>query len=353
MNRLFNSDAELQMNLFYVLAWTAIIANTIGYIANGIFYGLTRATLFTFGCALVMYAAGAAGMICHKPQIPALIILVVCNLIEFPGMYLIYGPDRLGYMILGIIGAALFLGEKWRAITAGILILLDSGIIFYRSMGAHLSFIVVEGDSPVAAMMDFVIVGISIVVMIIVLLMKHEKQQERLQELTEELREMAQMDPLTHLYNRRFLTEYIDERIKENDAKFAVALLDIDDFKEVNDNYGHLYGDETLQNFARAIQTHMDGCGIGTRFGGEEFMLVFDHADRVEIENVLSKIALDFDGFAMRTKNIHMSFSGGVEVFHEEDRIVKLFNSVDKKLYHAKHMGKKKVIYENEESACS
>lgn len=346
MNRLFNADAELQMNLFYVLAWTAIIANTIGYITNGIFYGLTTATLFTFGCALVMYAAGAAGMISHKPQIPVLIILAVCNLIEFPGMYLIYGPDRLGYMILGVVGAALFLGKKWRAVIAGILILLDSGMILYRSTGAHLALVAVEGDSPVAAMMDFVIVGASIVVMLIVLLMKHEKQQERLRELTEELREMAQVDPLTHLYNRRFLTEYIDSKIKEGGAQFAVALLDIDDFKDVNDNYGHLYGDETLQNFAAAIRTHIEGYGIGTRYGGEEFMLVFDNADRIQIENVLHKIAVDFDRFAMQTKNVHMTFSGGVEVFHDEDRIIKLFNSVDKKLYHAKHLGKKKVIYE-------
>ena len=67
-------------------------------------------------------------------------------------------------------------------------------------------------------------------------------QQLQLQEMSDELQEMVHLDPLTKLYNRRFLTEHLDEKITRGDNEFAVALLDIDDFKKINDTYGHAYG---------------------------------------------------------------------------------------------------------------
>lgn len=83
--------------------------------------------------------------------------------------------------------------------------------------------------------------------------------------------QMVHLDPLTKLYNRRFLTEHLDEKITRGDNEFAVALLDIDDFKKINDTYGHVYGDETLTSFAKIMMKHMEGQGIAARFGGEEF----------------------------------------------------------------------------------
>lgn len=119
---------------------------------------------------------------------------------------------------------------------------------------------------------------------------------------------MVHLDPLTKLYNRRFLTEHLDEKITRGDNEFAVALLDIDDFKKINDTYGHVYGDETLTSFAKIMMKHMEEQGIAARFGG-------------------------------------------VEVFQQEDRIMKLFNAADEKLYHAKHLGKNKVVFDEAEFA--
>lgn len=346
MKRTLDKQIAVEMRLFYALAGTAIIANTLGYVSNAIFYGLTEETIFTFICAVVMYIATAFGIVSKQPFVPALLILAVCNFIEFPVMYCIYGPARLGYMILGIVGIVLFLGKKWRIFGAGLVIIFDEIIIFLKLTNSKIIFLKTVEESSVAALMDFFIAGVSIAVMIIILLSQYEKQQRELQELTEELKEMVNRDPLTQLFNRRYLTEYIDDKIRIGNCEFAIVLLDIDNFKAINDRYGHVYGDETLQAFADIMKKEICGNGIAARFGGEEFMLVFDYTDKQKIKEILNQIAIDFEQFGLETKKIALSFSGGVEVFQNEDRIIKLFNAADEKLYCAKHRGKNQVIYE-------
>ena len=351
MSKTFHRDDELAMRLFYVLAWTAMIANTIGYLSNAILYGWTPSTVFSFVCALVMYVAGAAGFIWHTHKIPGFIILMICNFVEFPVMYCVYGPARIGYMFLGVVGVVLFLGREWRWVGAGVVIALDAVLVLCRNLNLDAFLPYSQQEKPIAAFMDFVIASASITVMLVVLLHKYEMQQLQLQEMSDELQEMVHLDPLTKLYNRRFLTEHLDEKITRGDNEFAVALLDIDDFKKINDTYGHVYGDETLTSFAKIMMKHMEGQGIAARFGGEEFMLVFDHTDLVKIRACMDKMKVEFAAFGRETKNIEMSFSGGVEVFQQEDRIMKLFNAADEKLYHAKHLGKNKVVFDEAEFA--
>ena len=174
---LFHRDDELEMRLFYVLAWTAMIANTIGYVSNAILYGWTPSTLFSFGCAVIMYIAGIAGFVLRKPGFPALLILVVCCLVEFPVMYCVYGSDRIGYMFLGLVGIVLFLGRAWRVIGAGIVIILDAVLVICRKFNPDIFAPYSHREEPVAALVDFVIASVSIVVMLAVLLHEYEAQR--------------------------------------------------------------------------------------------------------------------------------------------------------------------------------
>lgn len=342
------ADEELEMRLFYILSWTAIIANTIGFISNALLYGLTHSTLFIFVCAVIMCSAGIIGMVLRQSRIPFFIILVLGDFVEFPVLYLIYGSYYLCYIILGIVCTTIYLQKKWRLFGASTIILLDGLFVFLKTMKPELFIGIEENVEPMALVVTFFITSISIVSMIMALRIEYEKQQEHLCQLTYDLHEQAKMDSLTSLYNRRYLAEYIDKKMKTNDCHFSIALLDIDDFKEINDNYGHLFGDETLQTFARIMQKYMVNHGIVTRFGGEEFMLVFNHANKDEIDKILTNISDDFKQFGLQTKEEAFTFSGGVEVFYKEDEIVKLFNAADKKLYYAKHNGKHTIVYGNE-----
>lgn len=342
------ADEKLEMRLFYILSWTAIIANTIGFISNALLYGLTHSTLFIFVCAVIMYSAGIIGIVLHQSRIPFFIILCVGDFIEFPILYFIYGSYYLCYIILGIVCTTIYLRKNFRIPGISILVLLDGLFVCLKTMKPELFIGIEESVEPIALVVTFLIASISIVGMIMALRMEYEKQQEYLCQLTYDLHEQAKMDSLTSLYNRRYLAEYIDKKMKTKDCHFAIALLDIDDFKEINDNYGHLFGDETLQMFARIMQKYMVNHGIVTRFGGEEFMLVFNHTNKDEIDKTLTNISEDFKQFGLETKKEAFTFSGGVEVFYKEDEIVKLFNAADKKLYYAKHSGKHTIVYDNE-----
>ena len=88
-------------------------------------------------------------------------------------------------------------------------------------------------------------------------------------------------DPLTGLYNRRKLTEYFEEVVKksEKEKEFAFLLLDLDDFKQVNDQLGHISGDKLIINFSSLLTKYFSETGIICRMGGDEFCLITDYTD--------------------------------------------------------------------------
>ena len=246
-------------------------------------------------------------------------------------------------MLLGIISTALFLEKKWRFIGSMIVILYDSIAICVKIM---FPYYFIEVANLPAILVTYFISMMSIVIMIVILMKYYALQQTELLELTEELQKMANLDPLTHLYNRRYLVDYLQRQMHRDNGEFAIALLDIDDFKMINDQYGHVYGDKTLQVFADSMKKNMEGKGIASRFGGEEFMLVFDCLDKVVIEQSIHEIVKDLRIYGKETKDIEITFSAGVEFFYKKGEIVKLFNSADHKLYYAKHHGKNKIVFD-------
>lgn len=346
MNKLFNSEIDLKLRLFYVLAWTGCIANTIGYVSNALLYGLSAATLFPFFCALIIYAASAYGIHTGKTRVPALLILSICNLVEFPVLYCLYGPYRLSYMILGIVATALFLEDAWRIAGTSLLMLFDCMLIIWKMVRPDFFSAFVVEENLLSAVITFLIASGSIISMLTILLRQYAQQQKCMQQMTEDLQLAAHLDPLTRLYNQRYLTQYLTDKISDGEVTFAVVLLDIDNFKQINDTYGHMFGDEVLQSFSQILLKHMKGHGIVTRFGGEEFMLVFNSVDKSSMQQILSQCASDFNLFGLSTKKRPMTFSGGVAIFHNEDMLVKLFNQADERLYEAKHTGKQHVVYE-------
>lgn len=345
MTKLFDTSVKIEVRLFLILAWTSIIANSVGFLSNVIFYGFTVDTIFYGACALLMIIIGAVGEKAVSANAAACIILAVINIVEFPIMYYLYGAGRIVYMILGIVGIMVFCKKSIRIYMAVLAMVYDVAIMILSVVHPSTYLDITAENDIGAAVVSFVIVVISMVLILVLIVEQYEMQNRKLLQMTEELQDMAHRDPLTHLYNRRYLTDYLEPLMAERDSAFSVVLLDLDDFKQINDRYGHVFGDEVLQNFAQAMEHAMEGHGISARFGGEEFMLVIRSTDEAAIESIMAQIREEFETFSMNAKDSRFTFSGGVEMFHNEDRITQLFNAADEKLYLAKERGKNRVLY--------
>ncbi len=158
--------------------------------------------------------------------------------------------------------------------------------------------------------------------------------------LKERLKQLAITDYLTKLYSRNHLDKIIKEQLNEEEYG-AFILFDVDDFKQVNDTYGHYIGDKVLVQVANIIKSEINAGEIAARWGGEEFAILlpsYDAESATEKANEIRKKVLN------KTKP-QVSLSCGVSIWtnHQEETIKELFTRTDKALYEAKLSGKNKV----------
>lgn len=173
---------------------------------------------------------------------------------------------------------------------------------------------------------------------------QQERQAARLTQLSAQLEHAADHDSLTQLYNRRYLGRYLEGLLKEK-APFYLALLDLDWFKQINDKYGHAFGDQVLVEFARILSRCVAGHGIAVRFGGEEFMLVLSDCSQQRAMELLEQVRQDFLSFSQREKQTNFTFSCGLEYRGQAADLSDLYRAADHKLYQAKRSGRDAVVF--------
>ncbi len=170
-----------------------------------------------------------------------------------------------------------------------------------------------------------------------------------LKETNQKLNEISVRDPLTHLYNRRFLVEFLENRIsscKRTKEPLLVMLFDVDFFKKINDTHGHLVGDQVLVELAQIIKTSVRESDIVARYGGEEFVAVLPNAD-LEAGIKIGKRVLDL----CRNTKFHkvswtVTLSAGITEFQKNDDVSTLLNRSDQHLYKSKESGRNRIHYD-------
>ncbi len=165
--------------------------------------------------------------------------------------------------------------------------------------------------------------------------------------------EFVRRDQLTGLFLKDNITNFAKRRINELNLPTAIAIIDVDDFKNVNDNFGHSKGDEVLKKCASIIEAQSDGFGKAGRIGGDEFLLIFDNfINKEHIRNVLraikNSIAASYkdeiDGFHVTTSIGLSVYPDDIDASYDE-----LFKLADCLLYRAKSKGKNRyVLYDRE-----
>jgi len=180
--------------------------------------------------------------------------------------------------------------------------------------------------------------------------------QLRVRELEGELRRLSDevsTDALTQVANRRGLAQAFDvERARLQRARtegkpcgLAVGLIDIDNFKKLNDTLGHAAGDVALQKLAQQVREQLRPLDTVARFGGEEFVVLLPDVDTAEAQSVLTRLQrkLSASLFMHDNKEVFVTFSAGVTALREAEPLESALERADEALYEAKRTGKNRT----------
>lgn len=165
-------------------------------------------------------------------------------------------------------------------------------------------------------------------------------KQRDLKKYNEQLKYLSTTDTLTNLHNRRSINQILDE-IKNK--KFSVILLDIDHFKNINDTYGHIIGDEILIKFSKLLKSNVNINDEIGRWGGEEFLIICKNTSESEAVNIAERLRFIFEreNFDINKK---VTASFGVHEARKNDDIKDILARADIALYKAKENGRNQVI---------
>jgi len=169
-----------------------------------------------------------------------------------------------------------------------------------------------------------------------------------------ELSIQANTDELTSLLNRRSFTHFMEHEFKSaqnNSQSFSLILIDVDYFKQVNDNHGHLNGDEVLKNLANVLKKSFRAADKVSRWGGEEFAVLLPTTKLIDAVNVAEKIrkVIETQIIPINDIKIQITISLGVSEFlNTDNRIEKIINRADEALYNAKNNNRNCVKFISE-----
>ncbi len=161
---------------------------------------------------------------------------------------------------------------------------------------------------------------------------------------------LADHDSLTKLYNRRVFTETISRELVAGNHG-VIILIDLDNFKNINDIHGHIYGDKVLNNCAVILQQVIDKRGLVYRFGGDEFLILFlGEMPLDEIEKYLEQIKFGFEEQLVGNVNNHITMSAGVVRYPlDGNEVESLLIKSDVAMYSAKYAGKNRSAFFTEQ----
>jgi len=173
----------------------------------------------------------------------------------------------------------------------------------------------------------------------------NETLELKVKNRTKELELLSSTDALTKMYNRMYIDNALDDEIKRCErykSDFSIIMLDIDYFKNVNDNYGHQIGDTVLIEFSNILNNLTRETDIVGRWGGEEFLILCPQTDKPSVLRLAEKLRENIETYSFSIVN-KKTASFGVATYIDKDNSDSIVERADKALYLSKKTGRNKV----------
>ncbi|MGI5936153.1 MAG: diguanylate cyclase [Oscillospiraceae bacterium] len=179
--------------------------------------------------------------------------------------------------------------------------------------------------------------------------MELREAQARLEALNRQLDRASRIDPLTQLYNRRHIEERLEEEYQvflRTGQVFTIMIADVDDFKKVNDKYGHDVGDMVLKKLSETLRNSVRKYDVVARWGGEEFLVLLPRltSDSAKERACTILKAVEQNPFYYNDTPIQITLSIGVATIQNHEKISEVIKRADTALYRGKNTGKNRVI---------
>ena len=345
----FSPKIPLEKRITYAMVICAMVGELFGFIETYLIGLPLIAVLLPLISFFILVLLTIWGIKSKNITVFSVVSISVTTLILFPLMFFANAGLHGGmiyYLMISFVCTALALRGKTRIILFCSLIIEYSALFavyrFYPQFFTEMS----HEEAFIDQLCSMIISSIILFSFSFAVSSQNYHDRQKIQQLSLLYERQANTDELTGLYNRRYFNNFLKLAILTlgDTQKLHIAMFDIDDFKFVNDKYGHPFGDTVLKQFAQILRKR-EATGItACRYGGEEFLLLIPKKNKEDalvlveeiLENTRNQIKLKDERF--------VTVSAGFVTCTEDMTYDILLQEVDKKLYMAKSSGKNKVI---------
>lgn len=342
-------ETTLQGKIYFFLIYTGTCFSIIASIINIVLDLDPRTTLITMVTTIVLGSNIFYAYKRHTYEWPARMALLFMLVFIYPSLWItnsgLLGPTPYFFVFNTILVAVILKKKEFAGFLLLTLSLLIGLIIFEVQFPNRITPYQDVWSQKLDLTLSLFFIGIFLIIIVWRIMTEYEKNIQALHMVQHELHQLSVTDELTGIHNRRHILKQID-RTHQSDqlSPFSIMMFDIDDFKSVNDLYGHTVGDEVICGISSLLVSNIRPTDVAGRIGGEEFLVLLkdtntsDALDRAEM--IRTKIAQA----TWSKEKLKVTVSGGVYTRKPTDSPDHLLEQVDAGLYAAKNKGKNCIV---------
>ena len=348
-NTIFNPKVSLEKRITYAMVFCAMAGEVIGCVESYLIGLPLIAVILPLVSGIILFFLSLWGLKTKKTKLFATVSISCTALVFFPLMFFANAGLHGGmpyYFVVAIVCIALALRGKTRIIVLIITLLDYSSLFFTYHYYPELFIPMSHEDAFVDQLCSMLIASLVLFAFSFIVSKQNYHDRHKIEQLSLLYERQANTDELTGLFNRRYFNNFLKLAILTlgDTGKLHIAMFDIDDFKYVNDKYGHPFGDTVLKKFANILLDCISDGIVACRYGGEEFLLLIPKKNQDEALALVQEILKRTREQIQLKDDKFVTVSAGFMTCTDEMTYDVLLQEVDRKLYTAKSSGKNCVV---------